>query len=325
MSKTSHYVSFLTNRRRRKSQTSSTDSVSAVGRPLLEKPPTMNTTVFPAMPTPPNSPPSSRPSSKVVPSSPSLRKRVLGNIGCSCSREALDEESYDSPRPASKEFTINSRDSPYPRPRSITAIEGSQPFASRSSMSMDSSSHRTSSVADGVRITFRDTPPPTLTLPDATLNTGLGWGDEFGIKIRPPRPWASNRTISQSSKQTTWSQPSRPPTPQVKPHSEPTPRPRDLVLSYSPSPLAMPTPRTVLEGAGAGLGLDCGGSDTSSFYTPEEERHTKRKDVLTVRFLEHLDDVDPPRLGLDLPQSGDSDEWAAAVLKAVGTSKTASS
>jgi len=83
----------------------------------------------------------------------------------------------------------------------------------------------------------------------------------------------------------------------------------------------MPTPRTVLEMAGNGLHLDGTNSDTSSFFTPEEERSPKRKDVLTVRFLENFDDANPPRLGI---QTGNSDEWAAAVLQAVGTAQEAS-
>lgn len=250
------YASFLTARRRRRevslpwlhtpSSQASIDSAS----------PYMNTSKFPASPSPP----------PALPASPSLRRRVLGRyMTCSCSKEALYEEPPPTPQ----------RVSPSPTCESIQLTSLDQQQAIKP-----------------VQAT-----PPTLSLPDnGTLNTGLGWTDEFGITItkplppRPGRPWSPAR-----------------PKASLPPSSPPSSPPQEASLPRSSRSSRMPSPQTVLDKAVARASSSS--SDSSSFFPPPS------KGPLTVRFLEHFDDAHPPRLDLEHPTA---DDWAAGVLSAVG-------
>ncbi|GJJ06421.1 hypothetical protein Clacol_000612 [Clathrus columnatus] len=269
---------------------------------------------FPSLPNPADSPSVLRQTSSSappIPLSPSLRKFVAlsSYIGCTCSSESLPEGESTFGRNSHLEIG-ETKDvdtlPPSPGVRKRYTLK-------RAMRRVPVPTTQPSSPAEFER----DSPSlPVLTLPPPlreSLDTGLGWTDEFGIqtlRVRH-RPWlTSGGSLSEFSQQTTWSQPSRPASRQSMRDKTPS---RDFFNAQEES-LALKTPMTVLETEQPRLGTLTEWTPMSSAIFAEAETSTLRRNTSQVRFREHLDDSRPPRVSL---QVRTSDDWATTVLKAI--------
>ena len=144
------------------------------------------------------------------------------------------------------------------------------------------------------------------------MDMGLGWADEFGVmtdtRVPPPRPWST--TFSQASNQTTWSQASPPPSIRDYPTLS-----TGFFSTTGPSS-TMPSPMAVLDAAESRSPLSSPVEDPFLFQVQES---LSTHEAPSVHFQGHHETSSPPpRLGFHLRRS--AEDWATAVLKAVGTS-----
>ncbi|KAF8585910.1 hypothetical protein K439DRAFT_1005876 [Ramaria rubella] len=295
--------------------------------PLLETPRKSNNAVASSLPTPPLSPSPSAPSivfpTKTDPPSPqpsSRRRAFTMHMGCSADTD--DEDAASEPthfigcRALDRLRKIKRTVSAVSRPRSESPCLGSHHPTVSSRASSPVYVSRPPSSAEVGETTRSHSIAPVLTLPNEdALNTGFGWEDEFGMltstKPIPSRPWST--TFSQSSKQTLWSQPSRPPSRQS---AMEYPTMSTGFLSSNSISLAMPSPAAVLEAAEWCRFDPTPHGDDFSMFRDKNSRESEG--VPFVRFREEPEvPSPPPRLGFQLHRS--SEDWASAVLKAVGS------
>ncbi|KAF8504012.1 hypothetical protein JB92DRAFT_2969323 [Gautieria morchelliformis] len=314
------------------------DKGSAYCTPFLESPGKTKSAKISSLrvPDPQLSPsPSSQPSivfpakTSPSPSPTSLKRRALAiPMGCQCSSLEDEEAPFDPEQPNGRCLSLgmlkHRRRKDSSIPLSTTAVpemacpESHRPAPSSRSSSPVETSRPPSSI-EMARSATSDPFPPVLTLPnEGAMTMGSGWADEFGImidtSIPPPRPWST--TFSQSPNQTSW--PERPRSPSS--HSvRDSPPPSTGFFSSNGISSTMPSPMSVLHAIEWPQAAPLSSVVEPYLFQDNLTAPHDESDAPSVHFQE-LRDISspPPRLGFQLRRS--AEDWATAVLRAVGTS-----